>query len=147
MSLQAYLDRFSEGWRAPAFAALIAMLAGLPGVTLPLPADAHAENIYWVYALVVDQLPAALAARRQGDEYYAEVVMRELAARGVGTRPFFTGMHEQPVLRKLGFFAGVACPVAERIARQGLYIPSGLALTDAEVDQVAATVQALFAGA
>lgn len=39
MSLQAYLDRFSEGWRAPAFAALIAMLAGLPGVFAMPPLD------------------------------------------------------------------------------------------------------------
>lgn len=39
MSLQAYLDRFSGGWRAPAFAALIAMLAGLPGVFAMPPLD------------------------------------------------------------------------------------------------------------
>ena len=39
MSLQAYLDRFSQGWRAPAFAALIAMLAGLPGVFAMPPLD------------------------------------------------------------------------------------------------------------
>ena len=39
MSLQAYLDRFSEGWRAPAFAALIAMLAGLPGDFAMPPLD------------------------------------------------------------------------------------------------------------
>ncbi|CAN7543916.1 glycosyltransferase family 39 protein [Phenylobacterium sp. LjRoot164] len=39
MSLQAYLDRFSQGWRAPAFAALIAMLAGLPGVFAVPPLD------------------------------------------------------------------------------------------------------------
>ncbi len=39
MSLQAYLDRFSRGWRAPAFAALIAFLAGLPGVFAMPPLD------------------------------------------------------------------------------------------------------------
>ncbi|KQW73337.1 4-amino-4-deoxy-L-arabinose transferase [Phenylobacterium sp. Root77] len=39
MSLQAYLDRFSRGWRAPAFAALIALLAGLPGVFAMPPLD------------------------------------------------------------------------------------------------------------
>ena len=49
--------------------------------------------------------------------------------RGVETRPFFLGMHEQPVLRERGLFAGESYPVAERIARQGLYLPSGLAST------------------
>lgn len=39
MSLQAYLDRFSRGWRAPAVAALIAFLAGLPGVFAMPPLD------------------------------------------------------------------------------------------------------------
>lgn len=39
MSLQAYLDRFSRGWRAPAIAALIAFLAGLPGVFAMPPLD------------------------------------------------------------------------------------------------------------
>ncbi|MET3527070.1 ArnT family glycosyltransferase [Phenylobacterium koreense] len=39
MSLQAYLDRFGQGWRAPAVAALIAFLAGLPGVFAMPPLD------------------------------------------------------------------------------------------------------------
>ena len=52
------------------------------------------------------------------------------ATRGVETRPFFLGMHEQPALHRLGLFAGESYPVAERIARQGLYLPSGLTLTD-----------------
>lgn len=39
MSLQAYLDRFSRGWRAPAVAALIAFIAGLPGVFGMPPLD------------------------------------------------------------------------------------------------------------
>lgn len=39
MSLQAHLERFSQGWRAPAFAALIALLAGLPGVFAIPPLD------------------------------------------------------------------------------------------------------------
>ena len=39
MNLEAYIDRFSRGWRAPAFAALIAFLAGLPGVFAMPPLD------------------------------------------------------------------------------------------------------------
>ena len=64
-------------------------------------------------------------------------VMAALGDRKIGTRPFFWPMHEQPVLLKMGLFDGVRCPVAERLARRGFYIPSGLALTDVEIEQVA----------
>jgi perosamine synthetase len=53
-------------------------------------------------------------------------------------------MHEQPALRRLGLFEGVACPVAERIARRGFYIPSGLALTREQVERVSDAVHGLF---
>jgi perosamine synthetase len=63
--------------------------------------------------------------------------MRRLHAEGVGTRPFFWPMHEQPVFRELGLFAGETYPVAERLARRGFYVPSGLALTDSQMERVA----------
>jgi perosamine synthetase len=50
-------------------------------------------------------------------------------------------MHEQPALRRLGLFAGERYPVAERLARRGLYLPSGLALTDEQIERVAAAVR------
>ena len=40
----------------------------------------------------------------------------------------------------LGLFAGECCPVAERIARRGLYLPSGIGTTRAEVDNSAAAL-------
>lgn len=106
-------------------------LAGTAGLQLPLARSACADNIYWVYPLVLDDAVSADAKQ----------VMQRLAARGVATRPFFWPMHEQPVLRKMGLFEGEAYPVSERIARRGFYIPSGLALTDAQIDECAATLR------
>jgi perosamine synthetase len=40
----------------------------------------------------------------------------------------------------MGLFAKVSCPVAERLARRGFYIPSGLALTDEQISNVAQAV-------
>ena len=60
-----------------------------------------------------------------------------MRAKGIGTRPFFWPMHEQPVFRKMGLFSDISCPVAERIARRGFYIPSGVALTRNQAEQVA----------
>lgn len=112
-------------------------LRGVPGLQLPLPRTADAENIYWVYGLVLDDdVP-----------FDADEAMRRLAARGVGCRPFFWPMHEQPVFRRMGLFAGERLPVAERLARRGFYVPSGLALGEAQIDAVAAAVHELMAGA
>ncbi len=107
------------------------LLAGTPGLQLPLPRTEHAENGYWVYGLVLgDEVP-----------FDAAEAMRRLGARGIGTRPFFWPMHEQPVFRKMGLFAGESCPAAERIARRGFYLPSGVALSDAQIDEAARAVR------
>ncbi len=106
------------------------LLARLPGVQLPLARTEDAENIYWVYGLVLDE---ALG-------FDAEEAMRRLTGAGIGCRPFFYPMHQQPVLRRAGLFANESYPVAERLYRQGFYIPSGMALTDEQIEQVAETV-------
>jgi perosamine synthetase len=73
-------------------------------------------------------------------------MMQILKDRGVGTRPFFFGMHEQPVFRNLGLFQNETLPVTERLARRGFYIPSGLALTDDQIDTVIDRVRSTFEG-
>ena len=103
------------------------LLAEIPGIELPLSKTDYADNLYWVYGLVLqDQVPCT-----------AEEVMRRLAEQKIGTRPFFWCMHEQPVFRRMNLFEYESCPVAERIARRGFYIPSGLALTDEQMQRVA----------
>lgn len=110
------------------------LLAGVPGLQLPLPATDYADNIYWVYGLVLDEsLPLD-----------AEDAMHRLLKAGVGTRPFFWPMHEQPVFQNRGWFAGERYPVAERLARRGFYIPSGLALTDDQIDQAVRAVKEMI---
>lgn len=105
--------------------------AGLAGLPLRLPVERDwALNVYWMYGLVVDAATGLDAA----------AVAERLAASGVETRPFFLGMHEQPAFWKRGLFADEHYPVAEELARQGLYLPSGTALTDAEIDTVIAAV-------
>jgi perosamine synthetase len=102
------------------------LLKDLPGIELPLAATEYAENIYWVYGLVLkDEIP-----------FDAEEAMLRLGKRKIGTRPFFWPMHKQPVFRNMGLFADETCPVAERIARRGFYVPSGLALARTKMEQV-----------
>jgi perosamine synthetase len=93
---------------------------------LPARTD-YAENIYWVYGVVL----------KNSVPLDAEEAMERMRTKGIGTRPFFWPMHEQPVFRKVGLFRGVSCPVAERIARRGFYVPSGIALTRDQAEKVA----------
>lgn len=108
--------------------------AGVPGLQFPLPRTDHAENIYWVFGLVLD---AAVP-------FDAEEAMARLSAMGVGTRPFFWPMHEQPVLRKMGLFAGERYAVAENLARRGFYVPSGLGLTESQQQTVIGCVRQIM---
>ncbi len=111
------------------------LLADLPGVQLPLAQTEYAENIYWVYGLVLND----------SIEFDAEEAMRRLATLGVGCRPFFYPMHQQPVLRGLGLFEGENYQVAERMYQRGFYVPSGLALTEDQILRVADALKQVFA--
>jgi perosamine synthetase len=110
------------------------LLAGLDGVQLPLSQTDYADNIYWVYGVVLDESIG----------FDAEEAMKWLSDRGVGTRPFFCPMHLQPILRKMGLFENEIYPNSERIYRQGLYIPSGLAVTETQIKRGAKMVQDLM---
>jgi perosamine synthetase len=106
------------------------LLSKISGISLPLAEIEYAANIYWVYGLILDE----------GFKINAAEAMRRLAEIGIGTRPFFCPMHQQPVLQRLGFFQGESHPVSEHLSSHGFYIPSGLALTDAEIDEVGGKV-------
>jgi len=110
------------------------LLSGCRGISLPVE-EPWAENVYWMYGLVLDE----------DTGHDAVSFASALRKRGVDTRPFFLGMHEQPVLRERGLFAGETYPVTERIARQGLYLPTGLTLTDEQIATVAYAVRDVLA--
>jgi perosamine synthetase len=110
------------------------LLADIPGIELPLAKTDYAENIYWVYGIVLTtEVP-----------FDAKIASQKLAAEGIGTRPFFWCMHEQPIFAKMGLFAGVSCPVAERLARRGFYLPSGMALTESQIDRVCSSLRKIL---
>lgn len=110
-------------------------LREVKGLILPVEKTDYADNIYWVYGLVLDKdIPADNQA-----------VQRYLAGKGIGSRTFFWCMHEQPVYQKDGLFVGEKYPGAEYLARKGFYIPSGLALTKEQMDIVISAIKDMMA--
>lgn len=102
------------------------LLQDIEAINLPLKEKAFAENIYWVFAITL----------KDNYEKNAQQVMKELGSKGIGTRPFFYPMHKQPVFNKMGLFESETYPNAMRLYEQGFYIPSGLALTRAQILEV-----------
>lgn len=128
----AQLERFQEivakkRWIGQSYTA---QLQGIAGLQLPVE-EPWARQVYWMYGIVLDEstgLDATEFAKR-------------LKNLGVETRPFFLGLHEQPVFQARGWFQGERYPVAERLARQGLYLPSGLTLTEEQINYVCQAVR------
>lgn len=107
-------------------------LSDIAELQLPLQTTVYAENIYWVYGIIT-----------QSEELSKQIV-NHLSNLKIGTRPFFWCMHEQPVFKKMGLFKDESYPVAEKLARQGFYIPSGLGLTDDEIKIVSNSLKTFF---
>lgn len=105
-------------------------LKDIEGLILPVEKTDYADNIYWVYGIVLDE-------QIEADN---KTVQKLLAEEGIGSRTFFWCMHEQPVYQKQGLFKEESYPNAEYLARKGFYIPSGLALTAEQMEQVVAGV-------
>ena len=80
----------------------------------------------------------------ESHEMDAQTAMSLLQSSGIGTRPFFFPMHKQPVFKKMGLFDKQNYPNAEKMYRNGFYIPSGLALSDIQMERVVRSLIKIF---
>lgn len=110
------------------------LLQNIPGLQLPLQQTDYAENIYWVYGVMLDE---SLGLD-------ADIMMKRMEESRVGTRSFFCPMHLQPVLKRIGLFQNENYPIAERMYRYGFYLPSGLALGNEQQCEVVRRFSKLF---
>ena len=119
----------------------------LRDLPLQLPVQREwAKNVIWMYGVTLKE--SEKDWRKLSPEEYASwpsyKIMKELDNSGIQTRPFFIGMHEQPVFQRLGYFKGEFYPVTEKIARTGFYLPSGQAITDDQIDEVCNALKGLL---
>jgi dTDP-4-amino-4,6-dideoxygalactose transaminase len=98
------------------------LFAALPGVRILAEGDVEANC--WLTTVVVD--------RRQAGWTVGELA-RHLAAQGIETRPVWKPMHLQPLYAGA---RGLINGSAQRLFDEGLNLPSGSALTDAELQRV-----------
>lgn len=102
------------------------------GFQLPLESTSFAENIYWVFGIVAPS-----------QELYTEIITF-LNKLQIGTRPFFWGMHQQPVFQSMGLFLEESHPVTEKLGSCGFYLPSGLGLTNENIIYITRKINDYF---
>jgi perosamine synthetase len=100
------------------------LLEGFDLIQLPLLKTSYAENIFWVFGIVLHN-QISLEANR---------LIELLKMQGIGCREFFWPIHEQPVFKGECFYKeSNAFPVSSNIARRGLYLPSGIGLSKKDI--------------
>ena len=100
-------------------------LSGLPGITF-MPVAPYGEPNHWLTCILVD--PGAFGRTRDD-------LCQALEADDIEARPTWKPLHLQPLYEGAPAVGGRA---AEEIFRQGLCLPSGSSLSDAEQDRVLA---------
>ncbi|GIJ77664.1 dTDP-4-amino-4,6-dideoxygalactose transaminase [Micromonospora phaseoli] len=102
------------------------LFAATPGVRLLGSGDIGANC--WLTSIVVDRAAAG---------WQAAELARHMDAHEIETRPIWKPMHLQPVFASA---RTVLSGAAERLFASGLTLPSGSAMTDQQLDRVAATI-------
>ena len=102
---------------------------------LKLPVEKeYAKNVYWMYHVV---LQGVWRGRRKE-------VMEALREKGIETRESFVPYSAQEHIVPKKIKKAHQCPVAEEVGENGLYLPSGPALTDEEIKYVADNVKSIL---
>lgn len=110
------------------------LLKDIEAINLPIASTDYCDNIYWVYAVTI----------KESFSKDARIIIKELGEQGIGARPFFYPMHKQPVFKEMGLFEGISLPNSERLYERGFYIPSGLALSETQANEVSGILHKLF---
>lgn len=113
------------------------LLKSIPGLTLP-PEKEWAKNVYWMYGVLVNNEFGVLMLK----------LREKLLEKGIETRTFFIGMHQQPAYRNYSSRyrysfpdLGGNYPVSEELTRKGFYLPSSSHLTKEQINFITDTIK------
>lgn len=101
------------------------LLQDIPSLTVQIT-PTYSTHVYWMFGVVLNE-----QATLTRDELRAK-----LLERGIETRDFFYPLHTQPAISALYSYDDSEFPVSNLLADQGFYLPSGLALSDEEIEYV-----------
>jgi len=106
------------------------LLKDIKGVITPIEKP-YVKNSYWMYAIRFNE-----NFGMKKDE-----IKKRLFEEGIDTRDFFVPMNEQPIFRKIGLQTNEVFPISKKLSEQGIYLPSGLNLTEQDIKYICYTLE------
>jgi perosamine synthetase len=103
-------------------------LSRLPRIRVPGVRD-EARVSWFVYVVTLDE------------DLDRDAVMREMTARGIPVRAYFSPVHLQPYILERPGLSGATLPVTESVARRTMALPFHGNMDEAAVSQVAQTLR------
>ena len=92
------------------------------------------KNIFWIFGILINN-KLKLSNKN---------LMVQLLKKKIQTRSFFWPMHKQKIFKKMKLFTNEKYPVSEYLAKKGLYLPSGLGITNKQIDYVSKTTNKIL---
>jgi perosamine synthetase len=93
-----------------------------------------AKSVYWMYCV---QLDPKLGIK-------AEEMINLLMKRSIQCRPFFMGLHQQPIFEEYAEHNNIDFPVTVSAAEYGFYLPSSVTLTEYDIEKIVGEVKIII---
>ena len=91
----------------------------------------YSKNIFWVFGILL----------KKNANISRDQVTKKLLKHNIQTRNFFYPMHKQKIFKKMRLFPKKQkFPNSEYLSKKGFYLPSGIGITNVEIDFVAKTL-------
>ena len=99
------------------------------------PSSNYSENIYWVFGIII----------KPHKKYNRNYLVRELLKKNIQTRNFFFPMNRQKIFKKLKTLNSKhKFPNSDFLSKNGLYLPSGLSLTNNEIKYICKSLNSIL---
>ena len=105
-------------------------LQGHPWFQFQPQATEYSENVFWVFGLLLNS----------ESPYSANQFREALKVKGIDSRRFFCPIHLQPVAKKYNVITEGRFPISEMLWERGVYIPSGIGISNLEQEKVIETL-------
>lgn len=106
-----------------------------PNLYIPEPRRKFVKNIYWVVGVLITNTKLKIDA---------QLAMKKLKDKGIGTRPFFWPMHKQKMLKKYSFYNSKKFKNSDYICKYGFYLPTSLTLKNSEIQYISNCVNEII---
>ena len=109
-------------------------LSNMDGIQLQIEKP-WAKTVYWMYGIQISEKYGVTA----------KDIMGELKKIGIGTRPFFRGLHDQPAIFRKGIIKTKdSYPVSDKAYKYGFYLPSSLNLSTKQITHICDAVKKIL---